>query len=86
MQYNLLKKKEKLESETSQIPCNKLVIYKSVIQLYHMQLLKRIRYLKGKEVQDMFLTEKKKTVMIFKSCQKIDGVNDDDEMRYLLYI
>lgn len=25
-----------------------------------MQLLKRIRYLKGKEVQDMFLTGKKK--------------------------
>ena len=40
-----------------------------------MQLMKRIRYLKGKEVQDMFLrgkktVKKKKSVMIFQKVAK----------------
>ena len=41
------------------MPCNRLMIYKIMIQLYHTQLMKRIRYLKGKEVQDMFLRGKR---------------------------
>lgn len=57
------------------MPCNRLMIYKIMIQLYHMQLMKRIRYPKGKEVQDMFLRGKKKLKKkisddFSKSCQK----------------